>query len=83
MLACVLSLSKGQLANVGSVILAPLLPCADMGSAARRRANSTAYRTSNSAVTNTFKVDLHGLHVEEALQVRCGSVRISGYPGVS
>lgn len=41
----------------------------EQAQAARRRANSTAYRTSNRSVTNTFKLDLHGLHVEEALQV--------------
>ncbi len=54
---------------------------ADLGNAARRRANSTAYRTSNSAVTNTFKVDLHGVHVEEALQV-CGT-RATNMPRLS
>ncbi|DBA98882.1 TPA: hypothetical protein ACH3X1_014639 [Trebouxia sp. C0004] len=36
---------------------------------ARQRANQAAYDSCNMSVTNRFKVDLHGLHVEEALQV--------------
>ena len=40
--------------------------------AARARANVAAFYAQNASLTNTFKVDLHGLNVEEALQVCLG-----------
>ncbi|KAA6417051.1 MAG: hypothetical protein FRX49_12993 [Trebouxia sp. A1-2] len=42
---------------------------AHLAKEARQRANQAAYDSCNVSVTNRFKVDLHGLHVEEALQV--------------
>lgn len=42
---------------------------AQLAKEARHRANQAAYDSCNLSVTNRFKVDLHGLHVEEALQV--------------
>ncbi|KAL0046380.1 hypothetical protein WJX82_010916 [Trebouxia sp. C0006] len=42
---------------------------AHLAKEARQRANQAAYDSCNMSVTNRFKVDLHGLHVEEALQV--------------
>lgn len=39
----------------------------DAASEARRRANASAFRSTNAAVQNTFTLDLHGQHVDEAL----------------
>lgn len=36
---------------------------------ARRRASAVAFSAHNSSLVNTFKVDLHGMHVKEAVDV--------------
>ena len=51
---------------------------------ARRRASAVAFTAHNASLVNTFKVDLHGMHVKEAIGVLrryIEGLRAVGHPG--